>query len=150
MSIVHYPGEIKSMVHSSSAAGLEREGLVVKVEDTTVAAPKLAKITASGDVPFGIAVKDSYDQANTLQSGSSVYIDYVQEGEVNVAVEAGTYHPGEVLYVADTSDGYARATPSGGSCVGIVTEYKVVATGNYTGRTDFVRTKLCLERNITL
>jgi len=147
MGIVHYPGEIKSYRWSASAAGADRPGMVVKIESATATDPRVCNVTASGDMPFGVLVADTYDQTGTLQSGSNVYASLVQEGEVLVAAQAGTYHPSEILYVADSADGYACVTPSGGQRVGIVTEYRVLATGDYTNKRDQIRAKLCLEKN---
>ena len=150
MAIVHYPGEIKSMRWSASAKGADRPGMVIKVEDTTATSPRACLVTASGDLPQGVMVADTYNQAGTLQSGSSTYASYVQEGEVLVSVEAGTFHPGEIIWVADTSDGYGRAEPTGSCVIGICNEYRVVATGDYTNKRYQVRVKLCLEGNPVL
>ena len=143
--IDYFTGEVKSFKTSSAAGGsLDRLGLVLKVDNTTASDPRVTIITGSGDTPMGVNSEVTYNQDETiLRSGVGVGI--MTEGTVMVSVEAGTYRVGDMIYLADTSDGYGRATPSGGIPVGVCEEYKVIATGDYTDKTDQVATRLTLN-----
>lgn len=125
MTFSRLPGEIKSF-RMLSGEGLDREGLILKVNNDTATDPRMAKITASGDAIFGIGYADSYDQTNTLETGERVSV--IHDGEALVAVESGTYNLGDTIYLADSNDGMGRKT-SVGTKVGSGQEYKVVATG---------------------
>lgn len=143
--IVHYPGEIKSLKTKSGTTGIaDRLGLTVKIDNTTASDPRLDLIQASGDTPMGVLTETTYNQdATILRSG--VGVGYVTEGVVMVAVEAGTYRVGDIIVPADTSDGYGRTTPSGGcAIIGICEEYKAIATGDYSDKTDQVAVRLLI------
>lgn len=142
--IVYYPGEIKTFKTESAADGcFDRLGLVVKVDNTTASDPRVGMINASGDTVMGVATETTYNQDESiLRSGVGVGI--ATEGTVMVAVEAGPWRVGDIVFLADTSDGYGRATPSGDIVVGVCEEYKVIATGDYTDKTDQVATRLLI------
>jgi hypothetical protein len=143
--IVYYPGEIKNFKTESAADGaLERLGLILKIDNTTTTDPRVGKINASGDTPFGVATETTYNQ-DELILRSGVGVGVATEGTVMVAVEAATYVVGDVIFLADTSDGYGRAQPSGGIPIGICEEYKVIATGDYTDKTDQVAVRLTIN-----
>ena len=141
--IVYYPGEVKTYKTKAAAAGcFDRPGIVVKKDTTTASDVRVTKIAASGDVPFGVCVQDTYNQDESIiQSGVAVGV--VSEGVVMVAVEAGTYRIGDRISCADTTDGYGRADVTG-VVIGISEEYKVIATGDYTDRTDQLAVRLML------
>jgi len=139
MAIVHYPGEIKNF-KMKAAVGLDREGLILKADNTTPTDPRVTVVASSGDVIFGIGVKDTDDQEGTNATGGMVGV--VQEGEVNVAVEAATYQNGQALYLA-TTDGHAvNSTSFDATLVGVCQEYKVVSSDDVTNKVNWVRCKL--------
>lgn len=143
--LVYYPGEVKTFQTYAAAAGcFDRPGIVVKVENSTATAPRVTKVAASGDIPFGICVQDTYNQDKTvLHSGNGVGI--VTDGTAMVAVEAGTFLLGAIVTVADTTDGYGRqAHYTSGCMIGVCEEYKVIATGDYSDGTDQVAVRLKL------
>lgn len=145
MAIARYVGEVFSRNWSATAKGGDREGLVLKVESTTATTPRVCLNTATGDAPYGILFADMYDQSGTIASGGSADVSVVTDGVVPVAVTAGTYHVGEHLVVGADGPGHAQAEPSGGQAlVGICEEYKVVATGDQTAKTDQVLCRLAL------
>ena len=141
--IKYYPGEVKSYKTTAAATGaFDRLGLVVKVDNDTVTDPRVETIEASGDTVMGIATETTYNQDETILR-SGVGVGVVTEGVVMVAVEAATYRVGDIIVAADTSDGYGRSTPSGGiSIIGTCEEYKVIATGDYTDKTDQIAVRL--------
>jgi len=143
--LVYYPGEIKDFKTESAADGaLERPGMVLKVDNTTVTDPRVGKINASGDTPMGIATEGTYNQDESMLR-SGVGVGVVTEGTAMVAVEAATYRVGDIIVCADTSDGYGRSTPSGGcAIIGIAEEYKVIATGDYTDKSDQIAVRLLI------
>lgn len=146
MAIVHFPGEVKDFKLTAAGAGLDREGLVLLVDNTTATDPRVARTTATGSVPFGIANSDTYGQDGTITSGGMIGV--IQDGEANVSVIAGTYVVGDPICVS-AEDGYGEAaTATGSQLIGICQEYKVVATGDLTNKLDHVRTRLTLNNEV--
>lgn len=139
MAIVHYPGEVKDF-KMKAAEGLDREGLVLKIDNTDATDPRVSKVASSGDVIFGVGFADTYNQEGTLATGGQVGV--VQEGEVNVAVEAATYKVGDAIYLATTDGHGVNSTSFDNTLIGICQEYKVVSSANVTNRVNQVRVKL--------
>jgi len=145
MAIVHYPGEVKNF-KMKAAEGLDREGLIVKVDNSTPTDPRMTKVASSGDVIFGIGFADTYGQDGVLDTGGQCSV--VQEGEVNVAVEAATYQVGDAIYLATTDGTGVNSTAFDNTLVGICQEYKVVSGAMVTAKTNQVRVKLSFTAGV--
>ena len=142
MGIVHYPGEIKNF-KMKAAEGLDREGLILKVDNSTASDPRMTKVASSGDGIFGIGAKDTDDQEGTNATGGMVGV--LQEGEVKVAVEADTYRVGYVISLATTNgmgEYYVKNTSFSNTVVGICQEYRVVSSDDVTNKVNQIRVKL--------
>lgn len=138
MTFSHLPGEVKNF-KMKAAEGLDREGLILKVDNTTASDPRMTKITASGDTIFGIGFNDTRDQEGTVATGGQCSV--IQDGEAMVAVIAATYRVGDAIYLSDATDGTGDNT-SASSKVGVCQEYKVVSSAMVTARTNQVRVRL--------
>jgi len=139
MTIVYFPGEVKKF-KMLAAEGLDREGLVLKVNNDTASDPRMTKCTTSGDAIFGVGYVSTADQEGTVAEGGQCSV--VQDGVVNVAVEAATYQVGDAIYTA-TTDGHGARTAGFDSVkIGVCQEYKVVSSAMVTAKTNQVRTRL--------
>jgi hypothetical protein len=138
MTLSHYPGDVKDF-KMLTAEGLDREGLILKVNNDTPSDPRMTKITASGDTIFGVGFTDTKGQDGVVDTGGQCSV--VQEGEAMVAVKAATYSVGNAIYLSDDTDGTGDNT-SAGSKVGVCQEYKVVTSAMVTAGTNQVRTRL--------
>lgn len=139
MAMVHYPGEIRNF-KMKAAEGLDREGLVLKVDNTSPSDPRMTKVASSGDKIFGVGFADTYDQTGTLATGGQCSV--IEEGECNVAVEAATYKVGDAIYLATTDGHGVNSNAFDSTLVGVCQEYKVVSSTMVTAKTNQVRTRL--------
>lgn len=139
MAYAYKPGEVRNF-KMKAAEGLDREGLVLKVNNDTPSDPRVCKITTSGDVVFGIGFNDTNDQEGNNDTGGQCSV--IQDGEPMVAVEAATYKVGDAIYIA-TTDGFGVNTTTFDSTkIGVCQEYKVVTSAMVTAKTNQVRVRL--------
>lgn len=148
MTIALYPGEVKNF-KMKAAEGLDREGLIVKVDNSTPSDPRMTKVASSGDAPFGIGFSDTVGQDAVLDTGGQC--DIITEGVVMVAVEAATYRVGHIISLG-TTDGmgevYEKNASFSNTIVGVCEEYKVVSSDNVTDKVNQVKVRLQMDTGL--